>query len=105
VPYGLSLGRVADGDDVQAARDRAEATQRHLEAAARREKESEEAAAIASQWRRRQATYRPGRLTDEERQRRLEAMASDAGALDQERAHRHHRARLEEAAREQQGRG
>ena len=89
--YGITYGKhVPDAVKNQDRSHLGEATRKRLEEAARRKQEERDAVAERNR-RRRDSQHRPGRLTEEERQRRLQEMTA---AADEHDAHRH--ARIEE---------
>lgn len=84
--YGITYGRHApDAVRHQDRSDLAEATRKRLEEAARKKAAEEREAAEARRQRQRRDNHRPGRLTEEERQKRLAEMAAAAEEHDAER--------------------
>jgi len=90
--YGITYGRhVPDAVRTQDRSHLGEATRKRLEEAAQRKQQQEKEAAAERNRHRRDQQHRPGRLTEEERQRRLHEMTTAANEHD---AQRH--ARIEE---------
>ena len=101
--YGITFGRqVPDAVRHQDRSDLAEATRKRLEDAARKKEAEERDAAEARRQRQRRDHHRPGRLTEEERQRRLAEMTA---AADEHDAQRHARIKEYEKLEAKEGKG